>query len=171
MTIDYQSLIDEAMLDIVRKILIYTKDKGLESEQSFYISFRTDYPGVILSNNVKKRFPEEITIVLQYQYKDLNIFKDSFSVNIMFSAVPEIIEVPFKSITSFIDPMANFNLQFKNHEDMKVDSSESLKTDGEIKNFTPLSQKSVSSKSKNINSPLDKKAGEVIAIDKFRKKN
>ena len=56
MAIDYQILIDEAMLDIVKKILKQAQEEGLENEQSLYVSFRTDFPEVILSKSIKASY-------------------------------------------------------------------------------------------------------------------
>jgi hypothetical protein len=168
MSIDYQLLIDEAMLSIVRKVLISTCETGLIGEQSFYISFKTDDPEVVLSRNMRNKYPKEITIVLQYQFKDLRVSEDRFSVNIAFGGVPETIVVPFSVLTSFIDPIANFSLQFNRGKESVDLESEifaiDLDNDKEIKPKLAIKTKAL---------PTDKlqKAGEVIAIDKFRKKS
>lgn len=162
MTIDYQSLIDEAMLGIVRKVLLDTQDKGLGDDQCFYISFHTDYPEVILSKHVRQRYPKEITIVLQYQYKNLQVLEDRFSVNIAFNSIPETIEIPFASLTGFVDPSVNFSLQFRK---ANQDEDFSAVNTGERADLTKLKPKTSSSSEK-----VEKKAGKVIAIDKFRKK-
>jgi hypothetical protein len=163
MAIDYQSLIDEAMLAIVRKILLDTQDNGLAEDQCFYISFRTDYPEVILSKQVRQRYPKEITIVLQYQYKNLQVLEDRFSVNIAFNSIPETIEIPFSALTGFVDPSVNFSLQFRKNNDNEdvVDTV----IEKESKDSIRMKPKATSTTKK-----ADKKAGEVIAIDKFRKK-
>jgi hypothetical protein len=163
MAIDYQSLIDEAMLAIVRKILLDTQDNGLAEDQCFYISFRTDYPEVILSKQVRQRYPKEITIVLQYQYKNLQVLEDRFSVNIAFNSIPETIEIPFSALTGFVDPSVNFSLQFRKNNDNEdvVDTD----IDKESKDSIRIKPKATSTTKK-----AEKKAGEVIAIDKFRKK-
>ena len=163
MAIDYQSLIDEAMLAIVRKILLDTQDNGLAEDQCFYISFRTDYPEVILSKQVRQRYPKEITIVLQYQYKNLQVLEDRFSVNIAFNSIPETIEIPFSALKGFVDPSVNFSLQFRKNNDNEdiVDTV----IEKESKDSIRMKPKATSTTKK-----ADKKAGEVIAIDKFRKK-
>jgi len=171
MSIDYQLLIDEAMLSIVKKVLINTCETGLIGEQSFYISFKTDDPEVVLSRSIRHKYPKEITIVLQYQFKDLRVLEDRLSVNIAFGGAPETIIVPFSALTSFIDPIANFSLQFnRNKEDVDFKEEEfalDLDNDKEIKRMKPK----LATKAKSF--PKDKlqKAGEVIAIDKFRKKS
>ncbi|GAB4165498.1 MAG: SspB family protein [Rickettsiaceae bacterium] len=166
MLIDYQSLIDEAMLGIVKKVLENTRDKGLTGDQCFYISFRTDLTDVILSKSVKKRYPKEITIVLQYQFKNLIVLEDRFSVNVAFGGVPETIQVPFKALTSFIDPSASFSLQFKQSKGY-VDEGMDLEEGNPIKQIATSREKLTSVKS----SSTKKQAGEIIALDRFRKKD
>jgi hypothetical protein len=163
MATDYQPLIDEAMLSIVRKILLDTQDNGLEADRCFYISFLTDYPEVILSNHIRRRYPKEITIILQYQYKNLQVLEDRFSVNIAFNSIPETIEIPFSALTSFVDPSVNFSLQFKQGND--YDELISLDIEKKDNNSIKMQPKTTPT-AKNT----AKKAGEVIAIDKFRKK-
>ncbi len=171
MSIDYQLLIDEAMLSIVRKVLHNTCNTGLIGEQSFYISFKTDDPEVVLSQHIRQRYPKEITIVLQYQFKDLRVLEDRFSVNIAFVGIPETIVVPFSSLTSFIDPIANFSLQFNRNKetiDFEVETFDSyLDNETEIKRMKPK----LPAKEKSPSKYKLQKAGEVIAIDKFRKKS
>jgi uncharacterized protein len=166
MKVDYQTLIDEAMLGIVQKILANMQDEGLKDEQCFYISFRTDYPEVILSKNVRARYPKEITVVLQYQYKDLRVLEDRFSVNIAFNGIPETIEVPFSALTGFADPSVNFSLQFRQPSDELYD--ELL-----IDEVTELLEMKPKLKEKREVQVLaeEKKAGEVISLDKFRKRS
>lgn len=166
MTIDYQILIDEAMLGIVQKILQHTQDEGLKDEQCFYISFRTDYPEVILSKNVKARYPKEITIVLQYQYKDLRVLEDRFSVNIAFNGIGENIEVPFSALTGFADPSVNFSLQFRKSND-ELDDELLIDEVSELVKMKPKDSKT----NKPVKSNRKKESGEIVSIDKFRKKS
>lgn len=154
MKIDYQALLDESMIDLVKKVLIIIQEKGLDEDQSFYISFRTNVADVVLSKRVRQLYPEEITIVLQYQFRDLYVLPDRFSVNIAFSGISETIEIPFYSITSFVDPIANFSLQFKKYDqDVDIELLEAVANTVESEADKPK-----------------KKVGEIVAIDAFRKK-
>ena len=166
MAIDYQILIDEAMLDIVKKILTHAQDEGLKDEQCFYISFRTDYPEVILSKNIKARYPKEITIVLQYQYKNLRVLEDRFSVNIAFNGISETIEVPFSALTGFADPSVNFSLQFR-QVSQDTDSDHLVSEDKDLLRMKP---KSNGRKLKQKESSK-KGAGEVVSLEQFRNKS
>lgn len=111
-TIDYPGMIDHAMRDVVRQALKHIERFGLPGEHHFFISFQTNYPGVTISPQLKSRYPEEITIVVQHQYWDLLITKDYFSIMLSFNNIPEKLVVPFDALTAFADPSIKFGLQF-----------------------------------------------------------
>lgn len=111
--IDYQSLIDEAVLGIIKRILAEHASRGPQYNQCFYITFDTCHPQVNMSSRVKKKHPNHITIVLENQFDNLLIFEDHFTVNLVFGGLKENILVPFAAIISFMDPIANFSLQLQ----------------------------------------------------------
>jgi hypothetical protein len=111
-TIDYPGLIDAAMRNVVREALIHVDKFGLPGEHHFFISFQTNYPGVSISPQLKSRYPEEITIVVQHQFWDLKIERDYFSLMLSFNNIPEKLVVPFDALTAFADPSIKFGLQF-----------------------------------------------------------
>lgn len=183
----YQNLLDEAMLGIVKKVLSRVQFEGLEKDQSFYISFNTDHPDVILSKNVKNQYPKEITIVLQYQYRDLQVFDDKFKVSIAFGGISEMIHVPFDAIIGFVDPGANFSLQFKRlEEDSNDDLEDEIEIENDlaaevletkdilnkrlIKDFGLHKANSTQKTSVENTEAIKKKSGKIIEIDQFRKK-
>lgn len=164
MAFDYQSLIDEAMLSVVKNILLEVRDKGLQGDQSFYISFLTNFDGVALSKAVKNKHPQEITIVLQHQFRNLTVLDDKFIVNISFSGSPENVEVPFRAITSFLDPISNFGFRFIPKKLPPKSKASVTGFDGEAE-IIPSESKFTNHKVSTIHSQ-----GDVVAIDKFRKK-
>lgn len=111
MPIDYQKLIEESGLELIKKILLSFKAQFHE-DHCFYISFKTHAPLVKLSPKMKNRYPDEITIILQYQFEDLIVDDNGFSVKLSFDGVKEKILVPFNAITSFVDANTNFSLEF-----------------------------------------------------------
>lgn len=161
---DYQNLLAEAMLEVVKKVLIKVQNSGLLKDHFFYISFITNHPLVILSPKMKNRYPEEITIVLQHQFEDLKVEKEGFSVKLSFDKQPEVIYIPFNCITSFTDPSVNFSLQFKQQINQEVEKILSATFEKETDNK--------STKQKNrTNLKEEKISGEIISLDKFRNKN
>ena len=65
-----------------------------------------------MSKRLKEQYPEEMTIVLQYQFWDLQVTNERFEVKLSFSNVPERLVVPFSAVKAFYDPSAQFGLQF-----------------------------------------------------------
>ncbi|MFM9889285.1 MAG: SspB family protein [Rickettsiales bacterium] len=111
-TIDYPGMIDSAMRGVVRQALVHIDKFGLPGEHHFFISFQTNFPGVSISPQLKARYPEEITIVVQHQFWDLKITDTQFSIMLSFNNIPEKLVVPFDALTAFADPSIKFGLQF-----------------------------------------------------------
>ncbi|MCQ2965357.1 MAG: ClpXP protease specificity-enhancing factor SspB [Alphaproteobacteria bacterium] len=111
--IDYPVLIEETYLNLAKKALSKISEiEQFGKKNYFYISFLTKYPGVILADRLRKRYPDEMTIILQYEFYDLKVSDDCISVRLSFDNVLEHIEIPFKSITAFTDPYAQIHLEF-----------------------------------------------------------
>lgn len=111
--IRYDILAQEALRGVMRKVLTEVARSGrLPGNHHFFITFLTGAPGVRVSTRLKERYPEQMTIVLQFQYWDLKITDTGFEVGLSFSDVPEKLEVPFSAVRGFYDPSVNFELEF-----------------------------------------------------------
>jgi hypothetical protein len=66
-----------------------------------------------LSNRLLEQYPEEMTIILQYQFWDLKVNEDGFEVGLHFKNVPERLQVPFDALAGFYDPSVQFGLKFE----------------------------------------------------------
>lgn len=162
--LDYGRLIDEAMHNIVKKALVLVATHGLPGEHHFYISFLTDSPGVMIGEELKKKYPDEMTIVVQHQYWDLEIEEDRFSIVLSFDNVKQNLTVPFDSITSFADPSVRFGLQFRR--------SGSEETEEDSKPTPPGGGKGSKSKASNKSPKTQESSNSnnVVTLDSFRKK-
>src|SRR5690606_37733454 len=96
--IRYDLLVQEALRGVVRKLLADAVRDGLPGDHYFYISFRTDHPGVRLSSRQRERYPHEMTIVLQHQFWDLAVTDQAFEVGLSFQGVPERLMIPFEAV-------------------------------------------------------------------------
>jgi hypothetical protein len=111
--IDYEALTQDALLGIVRAVLLRVAASGqLPGEHHFYIAFATQAPGVIVPRRLRERYPEEMTIVLQHQFSRLTVNEERFEVTLSFDNVPERLAVPLRAIRKFFDPSVPFGLQF-----------------------------------------------------------
>lgn len=112
--IGYEALSQAAMRGVVREALRRAKTNGgLPGDHHFYISFRTRAPGVKIADHLVQRFPEEMTIVIQHQFWDLEVHDGHFEVVLKFSGVPQHLHIPLAAITRFVDPAVNFGLTFE----------------------------------------------------------
>ena len=110
--IRYDLLAQEALRGVVRKVLSTAVQQGLPGEHHFYISIATTVPGVMLSQRLREQYPDEMTIILQHQFWDLDITDTEFSVTLSFGGSPERLTVPFAAIKGFFDPSVQFGLEF-----------------------------------------------------------
>ena len=111
--IRYDLLVQDALKGVVRKVLGDAAKHGLSGDHHFYVSFRTDFPGVRISNRLREKYPQDMTIVLQHQYWDLAVTESGFEVGLSFSGVPERLVVPYDAVIGFFDPSVQFGLKFE----------------------------------------------------------
>ena len=111
--LDYDSLVGGALRGVMVEALRHAERHGLSGGHHFYITFRTDHPGTVLADPLKARFPEEITIVLQHQFWDLEVGEAEFRVTLSFNQSPHTLTVPFEAVTTFVDPSVKFGLSFQ----------------------------------------------------------
>ena len=111
--INYDKLVEKSLRNVVYYALKIVEEQGLPGENHFYITFKTKFRGVTLSQNLKIQYPETMTIVLQNQFSNLVVRHNSFSVDLKFGGVPQTITIPYDAITYFADPYAKFGLSFE----------------------------------------------------------
>ena len=113
--IPYDEIVQEALRAVVGRVLGSVQETGgsLPGAHHFYITFKTGAPGVDIPKSLRERFPDEMTIVLQNKFWDLNVREDGFSVGLSFNQIPSKLNIPFAAITAFVDPAVDFGLQFQ----------------------------------------------------------
>ncbi len=110
---DYPKMVENALRGVMREALARTAREGLPGDHHFYVTFRTHAPGVGLPTHLLSKFPDEMTIVLQHQFRALEVGDEAFSVNLSFQNRSERLRIPFAAVTTFADPSVNFGLQFE----------------------------------------------------------
>jgi hypothetical protein len=151
----YPTLIDQAMRGVVRDVLKRVQSSGLPGDHHFYISFSTTHPGVRISEQLKSRYPKEITIVLQHQFWDFKVEEQQFQATLSFGGVPEKLVVPYSALTAFADPSIKFGLQFQQSELAEV---------------TSLDMDDLLAVAEAVDGEDDEGSAEIISLDSFRKK-
>lgn len=148
--IDYQALLDNALKSVVKEALLHAQINGLGDGTHFYITFKTRVPGIVLPDFLRIRYPDIMTIVLQYSYNNLHVSDKEFGVQLTFDGRPFFIRVPFSALVEFKDPSVDFMLSFHPKGSSAADNDMEL----------PLEEKP--------DTVPDK--GRVVSLDEFRKK-
>jgi uncharacterized protein len=111
--IRYDLLVQDALRAVMRKVLSDAAREGLPGEHHFFVTFKTNAPGVRLSNRMREQYPQEMTIVLQHQFWDLTVGDQAFEVGLSFHGKSENLLIPFDAVTGFLDPSVEFGLKFE----------------------------------------------------------
>ena len=117
--IEYQKILNKNMLNVFKDILINIKDKGLSNNNHLYITFFTNHQNVELPNWLRQKYPEEMTVVIQYEYYDLKVNKNNFSISLSFNDIKTNLKIGYNAIISFADPSANFGLILQKNKTQK----------------------------------------------------
>lgn len=108
----YKEWMEESKRLIVKKALRHAEEHGIEEPHHFYMTFRTQYPGVQVPEILAAAYPEEVKILIRQSFWNLRVHEDSFSVELLFHDKRQTFVVPFKALVNFLDPAAEFGLQF-----------------------------------------------------------
>ncbi|MEP3889877.1 MAG: ClpXP protease specificity-enhancing factor SspB [Hellea sp.] len=159
--------------DAIRRVI---REDGLPGAHHFYITFLTRYPGAEIDESLAKKYPEEITIVLEHQYWDLQAHADEFEVTLKFGGVPKYLKVPYHAITRFHDPSVGFALQFDPPKEMEPAAPQLAKI---TPTKAPKPKTAKAKKAAATEAPAAKAddtgdakepADKVVSLDAFRKK-
>jgi len=154
----YERLIEDALRGVVRSALRIVAEQGLPDGHHLHISFRTDFPGVEMAAPLRLQYPEEMTIVLQHMFWDLEVEEEFFSIALAFNTVRQNLIVPFSAITVFQDQSVGFVLQFQARSDEDENDDEDIE-DAEIE---------IEGGAADAAKPSD--GDNIVTLDKFRKK-
>jgi uncharacterized protein len=164
--IRYDVLARDALRGVLRRVLADAAEHGLPGEHHFFITFLSTAEGVKLSPRLQAQYPEEMTIILQHQFWDLEVSEDRFEVGLSFGGIPERLVVPFNAIKSFFDPSVQFGLQFE-----PADAA----TEAPTANLPAAPAPSAVTVAAPVEEKQDEPAkpgdgAEVVRLDRFRKK-
>ena len=160
----YEDWTEEALRHVVVRALAHVGAEGMPGEHHFYISFRTDRPGVSVPTRLLAQYPHEMTVVLQHQFWDLQVDEAGgwFSVGLSFGGVPSTLRVPLSAITAFADPHVQFGLRFRTAEE------EAANDDPETD--TPPAEATAPEPSADPAPPASAEAPQVVSLDAFRRR-
>ena len=134
--LDYEKILGKNMVNVLKDILINIKNNGLSDVNQLYITFLTKHKNVKIPKWLLDKYPNEMTIVLQYEYYDLRINEKYFYVSLSFNNIKTSLEIGYDSIISFADPSANFGLKLITKESNEQNKEENIPNKDNIINFS-----------------------------------
>lgn len=108
----YDEWMEEGKREIVKRVLQAVESSGLPPAHQLYFTFKTTYPGVQLPAILRALYPEEMNISIKDAFWNLSVNEEAFSLELLFNDQKHALRIPFKALVSFIDPAAEFGLQF-----------------------------------------------------------
>ncbi|NBV06528.1 MAG: hypothetical protein EBS06_04750 [Proteobacteria bacterium] len=158
--IGYDDIIENSMRLVIYETLKKVEKTGLPGKHYFIITFLTHFPGVVLPQHLVEKYPEEMTIAIQYQYKSLVVEQEHFKIDLSFSGNNEKMTIPYKAVTSFADPSINFGLKFS----VNYDEIESFET-------SDYGESNLANNSEDLEKKVETidLSAKVISLDAFRK--
>ncbi len=168
--IRYDILAQDALRSVIRKVLSEVAVTGhLPGEHHFFITFLTNAPGVRISQHLKAKYAEQMTIVIQHQFWDLKVTESQFEIGLSFSDTPEKLVIPFNAVRGFYDPSVSFELEF----DVPAMEEEDEHS-AEVTAYPAPAEKAEEAAQEPTPPTGDdngKGGGSVVSLDSFRKKN
>jgi len=156
-TLDYGSLMHRAMRGLIFNVLEQVRDHGLPGNHHFFITFDTTHADVQLADWLKDRYPEEMTVVIQHWFDNLEVREDGFSITLNFGDQPEPIQIPFDAIQTFVDPSVEFGLRFENQDMDEIEDEPEADETGPSAEATEASDEE------------HRQEAEVVSLDQFRR--
>lgn len=151
-SLDYGNLMHRAMRGLIKDVLLDVKANGLPGDHHFFITFDTQHEAVNIAEWLMQRYPEEMTVVMQHWYDNLDVTDDGFHITLNFGDQPEPLYIPYDAIITFVDPSVEFGLRFETHD--------SYDDDDDDEDFD----------ADDSDAPNENKAaGQVVSLDQFRK--
>jgi len=166
--LNYDRLMEDALRSVVRRALSVAGERGLPGQHHFYITFRTDLAGVDIPDSLRRRYPKEMTIVLQNQFWGLEVGADKFEVTLSFESKHERLVVPLAAVSAFVDPSVQFGLQFPGATAAEAVESPLAAPEPALK--PPLKDEKPGDEKQDAASEAKPGESRVVALDAFRKK-
>jgi hypothetical protein len=148
-SINYAQLMHRAMRGLMIELLDDVSENGLPGEHHFFITFDTQVEGVSIAEWMVEKYPEEMTIVIQHWFENLDVNDEGFRITLNFGDTPEPLVIPWDAVSTFVDPSVEFGLRFEPEDEEEIPESPMVEIDDE--------------------EPA-KKDADVVSLDSFRKR-
>ena len=159
-SIDYGKLMHRAMRGLIQEVLCDVRDNGLPGAHHFFITFETTHPDAGLADWLRERYPNEMTVVMQHWFDNLDVTDEGFTVTLNFGDSPETLYIPYDAIQTFVDPSVEFGLRFESQDEAEDEGTD------DTDETAPMDEPGIEAEDDDAAKPRD---AEVVSLDSFRK--
>lgn len=173
-SINYAALMHDAMRGLIKNILRQVQENGLPGDHHFYITINTQEPGVEMAQWLRDTYPDDMTIVMQHWFDNLDVQEDGFAVTLNFGNAPEPLYIPYAALRTFADPSVEFGLRFEVQEDRPAQTSADQEPQDEsdesnVAHLGPEDFTAADDDTTPSDQPNDQGASaDVVQLDRFR---
>ena len=118
-----------------------------------------------IAEHLQQRFPDEMMIVIQHQFWDLEVHPRHFEIVLQFSGVPQHLEIPYAAVTRFHDPSVDFMMVFDQVANSDAEISEPVPTGPAAESVAPAA-----AEEEPVEEVRPASDGSVVQLDAFRRK-
>jgi len=169
----YDLLAQDALRSVVRLALLRVRENGLPGDHHFFIAVSINHPGVTVSERLRKKYDDEMTIVLQHQFWNLEVYDKFFEVELSFDNTPEKLIVPYAAVKGFFDPSVQFGLQFEvagQESTLEEDADEEAQSEQETEQQEETADNDQPELPEATPAQASNDDTTVVSLDNFRKK-
>ncbi len=163
-SIDYGNLMHRAMRSLIQNVLQDVAERGLPGDHHFFITFDTMHPDVEIADWLSDRYPNEMTVVIQHWFDNLDVTDEGFAITLNFGENPEPLYIPYDAIQTFVDPSVEFGLRFETQTDEEDTAPTVVPDVAEL----PTEPEAAAEDDAETSEDAPKEA-EVVSLDQFRK--
>ena len=113
MNIDYNKILNRNMINVFKDVLVNIYKNGLVGNNHLFVTFNTNHKKIKIPKWLLRKYPNQMTIVIQHEYFNLKVNKSDFEITLSFDDTKVDLKLPC-SIVSF-GPSASFDLILNNN--------------------------------------------------------
>ena len=132
MNIDYNKILNRNMINVFKDVLVNIFKNGLVGNNHLFVTFNTNHKNNKIPKWLLKKYPNQMTIVIQHEYFNLKVNKSDFEITLSFDDTKVDLKITYDAIVSFADPSASFGLILNNNNKKEIHKQKNLKKESKI---------------------------------------
>ena len=132
MNIDYNKILNRNMINVFKDVLVNIYKNGLVGNNHLFVTFNTNHKKIKIPKWLLRKYPNQMTIVIQHEYFNLKVNKSDFEITLSFDDTKVDLKITYDAIVSFADPSASFGLILNNNNKKEIHEQKNQKKENKI---------------------------------------